>query len=76
VIENRNHTMIDPQALERFILASLSTFEDYLFLHSSGKEFNRIQLDKWVAMTLDVFGNQALPDSIQAAIDHTRSKIL
>jgi hypothetical protein len=68
--------MIDPQALERFMLASLSTFEDYLFLHSSGKEFNRIQLDKWITMALDVFRNHTLPDSIQAAIDHTRSKII
>jgi hypothetical protein len=68
--------MIDPQALERFMLASLSTFEDYLFLHSSGKEFNRLQLDKWITIAQEVFGNQALPDSIQAAIDHTRSKIL
>ena len=68
--------MIDPHALERFMLASLSTFEDYLVLHSSGKEFNRTQLDKWIRMAMDVFGNQALPDSIQAAIDHTRSKIL
>jgi hypothetical protein len=68
--------MIDLQALERFILASLSTFEDYLFLHSSGKEFNRLQLDKWITIAQEVFGNHTLPDSIQAAIDHTRSKIL
>jgi hypothetical protein len=58
------------------MLASFSTFEDYIFLHNSDREFRQKQLDKWIAMAKDVYGdnNRELPMGLQNAIECFRKR--